>query len=315
MKDLRLLFGNEKDKQSVYEKYKNTLLIDFSNIFWSSFYIEQNNQVKLPDENEHDFFIYLLFKTILSIKKSFSEYNDIVFAIDSGSWRIDYFKYYKAKRKMSRQGKDKIKFEKLFETVDYFLKNVKPILPYKFIKISKAEADDIIGILTISLKDIQKNILIISRDKDFKQLLKYPNVKLFDPITKKWLVEENPEIFILQHIIQGDSTDGIPNILSDDNIFLQDKKRQCPITKKLKQELLEEGIDNFVINHSCLQNYKRNKKLIELSSDTIPKDIQTAILYEYNNYQVPKLDIEKLSQFMKKHNIKTLLPKINEFYI
>jgi len=290
------------------------MLVDFSNIFWSAFYIEQSDKMKLPEENEHDFFLFLLFKTILNIKNKFPEYGDIVFAIDSGSWRNDYFKYYKAKRKLSRE-KDKVKFEELYKTVDYFLDNVKPILPYKFIKIPKAEADDIIGTLTFYLYDKKAKILIVSRDKDFKQLLKYKNVQLYDPIAEKWLNEPNPEIYLINHIVQGDSGDGIPNILSEDNIFLQDNKRQKPITKKLKEELLANGIDDFVINHGCLQNYKRNRKLIELSPETIPETIQTQIIYEYENYGELNFDDKKLIEFMRKHNIKTLLPKINQFMI
>jgi len=146
-------------------------------------------------------------------------------------------------------------------------------------------------------------------------LLKYKNVQLYDPIAEKWLNEPNPEIYLINHIVQGDSGDGIPNILSEDNIFLQDNKRQKPITKKLKEELLANGIDDFVINHGCLQNYKRNRKLIELSPETIPETIQTQIIYEYENYGELNFDDKKLIEFMRKHNIKTLLPKINQFMI
>ena len=41
----------------------------------------------------------------------------------------------------------------------------------------------------------------------------------------------DPIVFLREQIIKGDRSDGVPNILSDDDIFLRDE-RQKPINKK-----------------------------------------------------------------------------------
>ena len=46
---------------------------------------------------------------------------------------------------------------------------------------------------------------------------------------------ENAVTFLREQIIKGDRSDGVPNILSDDDIFLRDE-RQKPINKKRLEE-------------------------------------------------------------------------------
>ena len=62
-------------------------------------------------------------------------------------------------------------------------------MPYKFLEVYGAEADDIIGTLCAT---ISEEIMIISGDKDFIQLQKFPNVKQVCPITKKTVNGANP---------------------------------------------------------------------------------------------------------------------------
>ena len=91
--------------------------------------------------------------------------------------------------------------------------------PYKNIKLNKIEADDIIAILCKKYHQ-QEKILIVSSDKDFQQLQRYENVKQYIPFKKSYVVCEEPENYIIEHIIKGDSSDGVPNILSPDNTFV-----------------------------------------------------------------------------------------------
>ena len=54
----------------------------------------------------------------------------------------------------------------------------------------------------------------------------------------------------------------MPNILSDDDIFLRDEK-----TRTYKQKRLEEwsNVDNMILGSETRKYYERNKKLIDLS--------------------------------------------------
>ena len=82
--------------------------------------------------------------------------------------------------------------------------------------------------------------MIVSNDKDFQQLQRYPNVHQYSPLKKTQLVCENPEKFLLEHIIKGDVSDGVPNILSDDDVFVNKEKRQKPCGgKKVNQIMVQ----------------------------------------------------------------------------
>ena len=101
-------------------------------------------------------------------------------------------------------------------------------MQYKSIEVYGAEADDIIATIC---SEYSEEILILSGDKDFIQMQRFPNVKQYSPITKKMINGANPDGYLKEHIFKGDSTDGIPNVLSPDNTFT-DSLRQKPLTKK-----------------------------------------------------------------------------------
>ena len=82
-------------------------------------------------------------------------------------------------------------------------------------------------------------VMILSGDKDFIQLQKYPNVKQYSPITKKMINGMNPDDYLKEHVLKGDTSDGVPNVLSPDNTFV-DGIRQRPLSKK-KIALMVDG--------------------------------------------------------------------------
>ena len=87
-------------------------------------------------------------------------------------------------------------------------------------------------ISTICRVERSEDILIISSDKDFQQLQSFGNIKQYSPAHREYLVCENPEWYLSNHIIRGDSSDGIPNILSDDDTFINPDKKQTIMNKK-----------------------------------------------------------------------------------
>ena len=145
-------------------------------------------------------------------------------------WRKDVFPHYKANRKKSREKSD-LDWNAVHGIMDRLYREVSVTFPYKNIKIEKVEADDIIAILCAKYHT-EENIVIVSSDKDFQQLQKYPNVRQYNPMKKEFMKCEDPENFIIEHILKGDSSDGIPNILSDDDTFVVEDKRQKPCGKK-----------------------------------------------------------------------------------
>ena len=214
-------------------------------------------------------------------KKYFNTYGELVLADDSYNvWRKDVFPYYKANRKKSRDNDSK-DWNQIFDCITVIREELKYNFPYKYICISKCEADDIIGTLCEKYGDTE-NIMIISGDKDFQQLQRYKKVKQFSPITKKSinLTKEQAEEYLADHIIGGDTGDGVPNVLSQDNVFVSGL-RQRPLSKK-KREIIK---DPLVMNDSEIdRNLERNRSLIDLTY--IPSKYKEQILQEFDNVAV-----------------------------
>ena len=236
--------------------------------------------------------------------KYFQEYGEVILSWDSKhSWRRDYFPQYKASRRKGRQKSD-LNWDSIFEFLNRIKSEFKENLPYKFIEVYGTEADDIIAVLCKNFQD--ENIMIISGDKDFIQLQKYSNVKQWSPITKKYINGYNPHIYLKEHIFKGDTSDGVPNVLSPDNTFT-DGLRQRPLGRKKIQTWLNIDIDD--LQDEVKRNYQRNNQLINL--DNIPEDLEKEIMMDFCEAQCG--DRSKLLNYFIKNILRELTESIGEF--
>ena len=225
---------------------------------------------------------HIALKSLAMYRKKYkNKYGELVLADDSYNvWRKDVFPHYKANRKKTRD-KDTKDWNQIFDCISVIREELKYNFPYKYIYISKCEADDIIGTLCEKYGDTE-NIMIISGDKDFQQLQRYKKVRQFSPITKKdiKLTQEQALEYLNDHIISGDTGDGVPNCLSQDNVFVSGL-RQRPLSKK-KRDTIK---DPLVMNDSEIdRNLSRNRSLIDLSY--IPSKYKEQILQEFDNVVV-----------------------------
>ena len=232
------------------------------------------------------------------------EYGEVVLTWDSKhSWRRDYFPEYKASRRKGREESD-LDWDDIFGTLNKIRNEIKENFPYKYLEVFGAEADDIIGFLCEENKD--EKIMIISGDKDFIQLQKYPNVRQWSPITKKDVNGFNPTTYLKEHILRGDTSDGVPNVLSPDNTFV-DGLRQRPLSRKKIQSWLLGGGSDW--NDEVKRNFQRNSTLIDLSRT--PEELKNQIRLEYNN--APHGDRSKLLNYFMQNKLKELTENIGEF--
>ena len=232
------------------------------------------------------------------------EYGEVVLTWDSKhSWRRDYFPEYKASRRKGRE-ESSLNWDDIFGTLNKIRNEIKENFPYKYLEVFGAEADDIIGFLCEENRD--EKIMIISGDKDFIQLQKYPNVKQWSPITKKQVNGFDPTIYLKEHILKGDTSDGVPNVLSPDNTFI-DGLRQRPLSRKKIQSWLLGGGSDW--NDEVKRNFQRNSTLIDLSRT--PEELKNQIRLEYNN--APHGDRSKLLNYFMQNNLKELTENIGEF--
>ena len=232
-----------------------------------------------------------------------NEYGEVVLTWDSKhSWRRDYFPEYKASRRKGRE-ESNLDWDDIFATLNKIRNEIKENFPYKYLEVFGAEADDIIGFLCQENRD--EKIMIISGDKDFIQLQKYPNVTQWSPITKKQVNGFDPTIYLKEHILKGDTSDGVPNVLSPDNTF-SDGLRQRPLSRKKIQSWLNSVED---CNDEVKRNYQRNLTLIDLSKT--PEELKNQIRLEYNN--APHGDRSKLLNYFMQNKLKELTENIGEF--
>ena len=114
----------------------------------------------------------------------------------------------------------------------------------------------------------------------------------------------DPKQFLIEQILKGDRSDGVPNILSEDDVFVTGEK-QKPMTKKRLEEY--SNIDNHTQYIS--KNYNRNKMLIDLSM--IPPAYEESIINSYQKYKVN--DRSKLLTYFIENKLKSLMENIGDF--
>ena len=278
------------------------IILDMNQISLAN--LMMNFHMNKSTELEEDMVRHMILNSIRMYRTMFKEeYGEIVLAYDSRHyWRRDVFPQYKMNRKKGRE-KDNFDWDSIFGLLNSIKSEFKEILPYKFLEVYGAEADDIIATLCKEYKD--QRTMIISGDKDFIQLQKYDNVSQYSPITKKMVNGHNPDNYIKEHILKGDSSDGVPNVLSPDHTFVEGL-RQRPLSKKKIEAWIksETGMSDEV-----KRNYQRNQKLIDL--DNTPEDLQKSILDTFN--EAPCGDRSKILTYFIENKLKELTDSIGDF--
>ena len=251
---------------------------------------------------------HMILNTIRTYVKKFKATHgpEVIIACDNKKyWRRDIFPYYKAHRKKAREssGHD---WSSIFEVLNKIRDELKNHSPYKVLDVDTAEADDVIAVLATKYSASEK-VMILSSDKDFAQLQKFPNVEQYSPILKKAIKEPLPTVQLKQLIIRGDKGDGIPNILSKDETFI-DGIRQKPITEAKIINWLNQDPKEFC-NDDMLRNFKRNEMLIDLTQ--IPETLKQSIIDSYENTKAHTR--QEFMNYMIANRLKNLIEVIDEF--
>ena len=256
-------------------------------------------------ELEEDMVRHMILNSVRMYRTMFNEdYGEIVLAYDSRAyWRKEIFPQYKSNRRKNREEDDK-DWDSIFGVLNNIKEEIKEFLPYKVVEVYGAEADDVIATLCKHYQN--EKVMIVSGDKDFIQLQKYDNVKQYSPITKKLVDGVDPKVYIKEHLLKGDKSDGVPNVLSPDHTFT-DELRQRPLTSKKLESILAQDIDE--LDDEIKRNYQRNDKLINL--DNIPKTLESEILNSFNEASYG--DRSGLLNYFIEKRLTSLTENIGEF--
>lgn len=286
------------------------ILVDMSQISLASMMMHLNmNKSTKPDEG---MVRHMILNSLRMYRSKFKEeYGELILCFDSKHyWRRDYFEYYKAGRKKSREDSN-LDWDSIFSCLNEIKQELKDYFPYKHLEVYGAEADDIIAALCLELEFDNGKTLILSGDKDFIQLHRFTNVTQYSPITKKYINGEDPYVYLKEHILKGDTSDGIPNVLSPDHTFVEGL-RQKPLGKKKIAQWTGDvlvPVEMALPNDEVKRNFQRNEQLIDLSKS--PNEIYMSCLNAYKD--APEGDRSKLLNYFIEKRLSNLTESIGEF--
>ena len=276
------------------------ILLDFSQTMIGSFMAMGKGSIVV----EEDLLRHTVLNSIRQYKHQFRhvDHGGFVICCDSPkNWRKESFPEYKANRKKRRET-DSTDWTSLFEFLHQMIADLREYFPYKVMRVERAEADDIIAVLT--QEEMKNPTTIISSDKDFIQLQKYEGVQQWSPLTKSF-VKGNPEESLWEKLIKGDVGDGVPNILSSDDTLVTEGKRQRPVSKK-KMELWKTDRSDW--NEDMKRNFNRNDMMVDL--EKTPESIRINIINQFRE-QVPPHG--RLMEYFTEKRLKNLMEHLDEF--
>lgn len=279
------------------------ILLDYSSVALSSIMVRIDDFQEDPGLVRHQ-----ILNTIRMYNLQFREqYGSMVICMDhTNNWRKKVFPEYKANRKKYRDD-SKHDWSEIFETLNQVREEIVNMTPYKCVRVEGCEADDVIA--TIVENKGPEEILIVSPDHDFIQLQKYPGVKQYSNLKKKWVEPKVDPVTDLEiKVLKGDMGDGVPNVMSDDNVLAEEGLRQTPLRKSKMDMLME---DPEALGTTVARRIIRNRDMIDLSRT--PSNLKTIIMNEYN--QEPKGSMMTLMTLFTKHQLSVLMGSLQEFEV
>ena len=285
------------------------ILIDMNQVCISNLMMQIGS--KRQNDVDENIVRHMVLNSLRMYRSRFNkEFGELVLCYDSKKyWRRDFFPNYKSNRKKDREASG-LDWNLIFETLNNIRDEIRDNFPYKVLDVEGAEADDCIATVVDYISKTPtafEQVLVLSGDKDFIQLQKHNFVKQFSPVQKKFLNGQDPHLYIKEHIMKGDRSDGIPNFLSSDNTFV-DELRQKPLAKKKIENWIGLEPEDFC-TEEMLRNYQRNKTLIDL--ECIPDVLKEKILLEY--LKPPKGERSKLLNYFINKRLKNLMNDIGDF--
>jgi hypothetical protein len=296
------------------------ILVDYSQVALAAILTFQR-ELKGTESEVKNLIRHVTLSTLKSYKKKYGkDYGELVICCDGRKyWRKEFFEFYKGMRKSNRDKSD-LDWKLIFDTLSEMREDLAKVFPYRVLHVDRAEADDIIAVLVKytqenllvqeGLVEEPQKVLILSSDKDFKQLQLFSNVKQWSPMQKKYITATQKEIteHKIEHIVKGDTGDGVPNILSKDNVFMEGE-RQKPMSAKRLQEFFEKGFDACK-NDEERRNWHRNATLVDFQF--IPEDVSEQIIKAYINTQ-PSGDKMTIMNYLIEHRCRLLLDELEDF--
>ena len=284
--------------------------------------------------------------TFNSIKKAWQDFkgSHVIFALEGRSWRKDFYEPYKRNRQEARDAKTLKEQEedKLFwEAFDEFKKFVTEKTNCTVLHNPQLEADDLIaGFIQLHPND---DHVIISSDSDFGQLISH-NVKQYNGISEVLITHEgyfdvkgnpvidkktnqpkeapNPEWLLFEKCMRGDTTDNIFSAFP--GVRTKGSKNKVGLTEAFEDRkskgfswnnlMLQRWVDHNGNEHRVLDDYERNRRLIDLSHqpDNIKEIIKETITLNSKPKNISQVGIRML-KFCSTWDMKKIAENIQHY--
>jgi 5'-3' exonuclease len=285
--------------------------------------------------------------TLSSIKKAWGDFkgSHVVVALEGRSWRKDYYEPYKRNRSDARAAHtpEEALEEKVFwEAFDTFKEFLVEKTNCTILQHPKLEADDLIaGWIRLHL---DSKHVIISTDSDYVQLIS-ENVSQYNGVTEvttkidgyfdaknNYVIDNktnlpkqrpDPKWLLFQKCIRGDTSDNVFSAYP--GVRTKGTKKKVGLTEAFEDKdqggfnwnnlMLQTWTDHNGIEHRVLDDYNRNKMLIDLTQQ--PAEIKGYINETINNAisldkQVSQVGI-KLLKFCKLYDLKRIAEFPNDY--
>ena len=255
-----------------------------------------------------------------SVKSAYHRFgaDHAVFCLEGRSWRKDFYKPYKAHRKLKQQEKsvreqeeDKIMFQAYDDLIQFLDEKTNVTL----LQNPEAEADDMIALFVAAHPN--DNHVIISTDSDYQQLIS-ENVKIYDGVqnriithegffkddknmtpikdkkTKEVLEPVDPKWMLFEKCIRGDTSDNIFSAYP--GVRKKGSKNKVGMIEAFEDRdsggfawnnfMLQRWTDHNGEEHTVREDYERNMKLIDLTAQ--PYDLKVKFIETIAEKSKPK---------------------------
>lgn len=286
---------------------KNVALFDLNNLAIRTFFVNDvGGHTVNPD---FKLWKYMTFNSIYQSMFRIENLSEIIVAVDDRhSWRKMYFPRYKESRKPTRDKSD-VDWDSFYAELSSFVEELRTHIPFKVIGVQSAEADDVIGILTLNKKE-DDDYFIISNDEDFLQLCSN-KVKIYNPSKQTYMECNDIEEFIVLKSLTGQSKDDIFNIKTPLDWGLTEEtkgKRKPGFGVKSAEKVIKNGYEKWIKENKLEERFELNRNLIDFKK--IPNTIKARVLGVYNGYKMA--DVENIYKFFKNNEFRGFLDEFEK---
>jgi hypothetical protein len=294
------------------------LILDISNLLYRTYYANKSeDELTIAGLAQH--------QALLTLNKYYREHkpDKIVMAFDRKAWRIDYTlseqcisgKKYKGNRRKDMTDKERSKYEAFLEHLGQFEELMKVHTSVICLAADGLEADDLVAGFVQKYASEENEIIAVSTDKDYIQILKNINTKLIDPASnKERTLEEwdgDADLFMFEKCIRGDAGDNVQSAYP--------RVRKTRIMKAWEDPLervnmMEETWTNQDGKTMLVKElFKENEMLMDLSKQPQEwRDLMDKVIDE--NMENPgKFSLFEFMKFLGKFQMKKVADNVGTF--